>query len=160
MGVNRDRWHTVADEAIMSYNVSPHSSLGMLSPYQVERGLPFNDVSDETPTHLELQEFWEKVRKNIEETQAKNAAQFKQNRTTTEFKVGQKVWVQHVQGMRQRKRKIDLPNSLEGTILEFRRRSALVEMKDGKTRAVPLSMMQPRFDADVPVTLEPRRTTN
>jgi transposase-like protein len=154
MNVNLDRWHTIIEEAIMSYNVSPHSSLGMLSPYQVERGLPFNDISDEIPTDAEMQEFWGRIRKNIEIAQEKGAAKTKKNRTTTEFKVGQKVWIQHIQGMRQRKRKIDLPNRLEGVILEFRHRSALVEMVDGKTRAVPLSMMQPRFD-DGPATPPP-----
>jgi transposase InsO family protein len=145
---NLDRWHTMADEAVMAYNVSPHSSLGMLSPYQVERGLTFADIGDEIPKEAELQVFWDNVREKIVETQKKHMKNFRENCTQTNFKIGQPVWIQHIQGMRQRKRKIDLPNRLQGVIVEFRRRSAMVEMLDGKRRAVPLNMMQPRFNED------------
>jgi hypothetical protein len=150
-GVSTEQWYTVINDAMMGYNTCPHTSLGLRSPYEVERGVPYSSRGTEIAREAPLDEYWQKVRADIMKAQKASADRSVKCRTTNfDFKEGDKVWIFHQVGMRQRKRKLDLPNTVKGTIVRFKHRSAIVKVENGKHRAVPLTMLQPRYeDEDV-----------
>jgi ribosomal protein L21E len=149
--VATDKWHTIINDAMMGYNTCPHMSLGLRSPFEVERGVPYSLRGMETAREAPLDEYWQKVRADIMKAQKDAADRSMSSRTAKfDFHEGDKVWIQYQAGMHQRKRKLDMPNSMRGTIIRFKHRSVIVELETGKQRAVPVSMLQPRFeDVDV-----------
>jgi hypothetical protein len=149
--MNPDQWPKLLDEALLAYNAAPHSSVGMRSPYEIERGIPFQLSTTEPMPRPQMEQFWLQCRNQMMKAREVYIRRRRGQVKETRFYIGQKVWIQHQQGMKQRKRKVDMINSLKGEIVAFKHRSATLKLEDGRVIFRPLSMLQPRFEeADVP----------
>lgn len=139
-------WYLMLAETVLSYNVTPHGSLGGHSPFEVLHGCKFSMRSDQFEESPVLKDFWSEIRGHILRSQdvTTRAGSSKQ---ATVFKEGDLVFIRNTAKMAQRMQKIDLVNSERGCIVSIGRRSAMVEVNGViRPRPVPLRFLQLRSE--------------
>lgn len=145
---NLDAWYLYVQDSVLAYNVTPHDGLASLTPYEVMYGSKYCARGDDVEVNPASEDYWKGVRDRITRVQNVRSGYYKSNVTEIRYKAGDKVFVCDRSKMAQRMLKIDLPNSVKATVVVIGRRSAQIQEdgKAGKLRAVPIAMLQPRFD--------------